>query len=99
VNLVFMGMGEPFLNYDNFMGAVRLLVREVALSPQRMTVSTSGIVPGIELFAQEPPELRPKLAISLTRPTTDSRRNHAYQPQVAHRGGRGCGAQGAAQNP
>ena len=48
VNLVFMGMGEPFLNYDNFMAAVRLLVEEVGLSPQRMTVSTSGIVPGIE---------------------------------------------------
>ena len=51
VNLVFMGMGEPFLNYDNFMAAVRLLVEEVGLSPQRMTVSTSGIVPGIERFA------------------------------------------------
>ena len=68
MNLVFMGMGEPFLNYDNFMGAVRLLVREVGLSPQRMTVSTSGIVPGIERFAQEPPEVRPKLAISLNAP-------------------------------
>jgi 23S rRNA (adenine2503-C2)-methyltransferase len=68
VNLVFMGMGEPFLNYDNFMAAVRLLVEEVGLSPQRMTVSTSGIVPGIERFAQEPPELRPKLAISLNAP-------------------------------
>jgi 23S rRNA (adenine2503-C2)-methyltransferase len=68
VNLVFMGMGEPFLNYDNFMGAVRLLVREVGLSPQRMTVSTSGIVPGIERFAQEPVELRPKLAVSLNAP-------------------------------
>jgi 23S rRNA (adenine2503-C2)-methyltransferase len=68
VNLVFMGMGEPFLNYDNFMGAVRLLVREVGLSPQRMTVSTSGIVPGIERFAQEPPEFRPRLAISLNAP-------------------------------
>jgi len=68
VNLVFMGMGEPFLNYDHFMGAVRLLVREVGLSPQRMTVSTSGIVPGIERFAQEPAELRPKLAISLNAP-------------------------------
>ena len=65
LNLVFMGMGEPFLNYDNFMGAVRLLVREVGLSPQRMTVSTSGIVPGIERFAAEPGEFRPKLAISL----------------------------------
>jgi 23S rRNA (adenine2503-C2)-methyltransferase len=68
VNLVFMGMGEPFLNYDNFMAAVRLLVREVGLSPQRMTVSTSGIVPGIEHFAQEPHELRPRLAISLNAP-------------------------------
>jgi 23S rRNA (adenine2503-C2)-methyltransferase len=68
VNLVFMGMGEPFLNFDNFMGAVRLLVTEVGLSPQRMTVSTSGIVPGIERFAQEPMEFRPKLAISLNAP-------------------------------
>ena len=68
VNLVFMGMGEPFLNYDNFMAAVRLLVEEVGLSPQRMTVSTSGIVPGIERFAAEPAEVRPKLAISLNAP-------------------------------
>jgi 23S rRNA (adenine2503-C2)-methyltransferase len=68
VNLVFMGMGEPFLNYANFMAAVRLLVEEVGLSPQRMTVSTSGIVPGIEQFAQEPTETRPKLAISLNAP-------------------------------
>ena len=68
VNLVFMGMGEPFLNYDSFMAAVRLLVEEVGLSPRRMTVSTSGIVPGIERFAQEPAELRPKLAISLNAP-------------------------------
>jgi 23S rRNA (adenine2503-C2)-methyltransferase len=68
VNLVFMGMGEPFLNYDSFMGAVRLLVKEVGLSPQRMTVSTSGIVPGIERFAGEAAEVRPKLAISLNAP-------------------------------
>jgi 23S rRNA (adenine2503-C2)-methyltransferase len=68
VNLVFMGMGEPFLNYDNFMAAVRLLVREVGLSPRRMTVSTSGIVPGIEKFAKEPLDVRPRLAISLNAP-------------------------------
>ncbi len=73
VNLVFMGMGEPFLNYDNFMGAVRLLVDEVGLSPQRMTVSTSGIVPGIERFAEEPANLRPKLAISLNAPNDEIR--------------------------
>ncbi len=68
VNLVFMGMGEPFLNYDHFMAAVRLLVEEVGISPLRMTVSTSGIVPGIERFAQEPDSVRPKLAISLNAP-------------------------------
>jgi 23S rRNA (adenine2503-C2)-methyltransferase len=68
VNLVFMGMGEPFLNYDNWIRAVRLLVKEVGISPQRMTVSTSGIVPGIERLAEEPAETRPKLAISLNAP-------------------------------
>jgi 23S rRNA (adenine2503-C2)-methyltransferase len=73
INLVFMGMGEPLLNYENFMAAVRLLVREAGLSPRRMTVSTSGIVPGIEQLAQEPPELRPHLAISLNAPEDDLR--------------------------
>ncbi|HWE84380.1 MAG TPA: 23S rRNA (adenine(2503)-C(2))-methyltransferase RlmN [Terracidiphilus sp.] len=73
MNLVFMGMGEPFLNYDNFMAAVRLLVEEAGLSPQRMTVSTSGIVPGIERFALEPDETRPKLAISLNAPNNEVR--------------------------
>ena len=73
VNLVFMGMGEPFLNYDNFLAAVRLLVREAGLSPKRMTVSTSGIVPGIERFALEPAEIRPKLAISLNAPNDQVR--------------------------
>ncbi|RXS94409.1 23S rRNA (adenine(2503)-C(2))-methyltransferase RlmN [Silvibacterium dinghuense] len=63
INLVFMGMGEPFLNYDAFMDAVRLLVNEVGIAESRMTVSTSGIVPGIERFATEP--VRPKLALSL----------------------------------
>jgi 23S rRNA (adenine2503-C2)-methyltransferase len=73
LNLVFMGMGEPFLNYDHFMAAVRLLVEEAGMSPQRMTVSTSGVVPGIERFAQEPAEIRPKLAISLNAPNNEVR--------------------------
>jgi 23S rRNA (adenine2503-C2)-methyltransferase len=73
VNIVFMGMGEPLLNYDNWMAAVRLLVEEVGISPQRMTVSTSGIVPGIARFAEEPPEVRPKLAISLNAPNDSIR--------------------------
>ncbi|HYH00428.1 MAG TPA: 23S rRNA (adenine(2503)-C(2))-methyltransferase RlmN [Terriglobales bacterium] len=63
INLVFMGMGEPFLNYDNFMQAVHLLVDGVGIPESRMTVSTAGIVPRIYDFAKEP--VRPKLAISL----------------------------------
>ncbi|MGA3222827.1 MAG: 23S rRNA (adenine(2503)-C(2))-methyltransferase RlmN [Acidobacteriaceae bacterium] len=66
INLVFMGMGEPFLNYDEFMAAVRLLVNEASLAESRMTVSTSGIVPGILRLAGEP--VRPRLAISLNAP-------------------------------
>ncbi len=73
VNLVFMGMGEPLLNYDNWMAAVRLLAKEVGISPQRMTVSTSGVVPGIERLAGDPPEVRPKLAISLNAPNDEIR--------------------------
>ena len=63
INLVFMGMGEPFLNYDEFMKSVRLLVEGMGIPESRMTVSTSGILPGIERFAQE--TVRPKLALSL----------------------------------
>jgi 23S rRNA (adenine2503-C2)-methyltransferase len=66
INLVFMGMGEPFLNYDEFMAAVRLLVNETGLAESRMTVSTSGIVPGILRLATE--AVRPRLAISLNAP-------------------------------
>ncbi|MFZ1133424.1 MAG: 23S rRNA (adenine(2503)-C(2))-methyltransferase RlmN [Candidatus Korobacteraceae bacterium] len=63
INLVFMGQGEPFLNYDNFMQAVRMLVTEAGIPASRMTVSTSGIVPRIADFGAE--EVRPKLAVSL----------------------------------
>ncbi len=63
VNIVFMGMGEPFLNYDNFMKSVRLLVAGVGIPESRMTVSTAGIVPRIRDFGRE--AVRPRLAISL----------------------------------
>ena len=63
VNLVFMGQGEPFLNYENFIKAVRLLVEGAGIPESRMTVSTSGIVPRIADFGRE--GVRPKLAISL----------------------------------
>jgi 23S rRNA (adenine2503-C2)-methyltransferase len=71
VNLVFMGMGEPFLNYDNFIKAVRLLVEEVGIAESRMTVSTAGIVPRIHDFGLEP--IRPKLAISLNASNDETR--------------------------
>src|SRR5205085_1063435 len=63
VNLVFMGMGEPFLNYENFIKAVRLLVDGLGIPQSRMTVSTAGIVPRIYDLGTE--SVRPKLAISL----------------------------------
>ena len=71
INLVFMGMGEPFLNYDNFVKSVGLLVEGVGIPQSRMTVSTAGIVPRIYDFAQEP--IRPKLAISLNASNDASR--------------------------
>jgi len=71
INLVFMGMGEPFLNYENFMKAVRLLVQEVGIAESRMTVSTAGIVPRIYDFGLE--NIRPKLAISLNAPNDELR--------------------------
>ncbi len=71
VNIVFMGMGEPFLNYVPFMKAVRLLVEGVGFSESRMTVSTSGIVPRIHEFGGE--AVRPKLAISLNAPNDEIR--------------------------
>jgi 23S rRNA (adenine2503-C2)-methyltransferase len=66
INLVFMGMGEPFLNYENFIKAARLLVEAVGITERRMTVSTAGIVPRIRDFGGE--AIRPKLAISLNAP-------------------------------
>lgn len=64
-NVVLMGQGEPLLNYDAVMAAVRILLdqRAVRLAPRHVTLSTSGIVPGIERLARE--KVRPKLAISL----------------------------------
>jgi 23S rRNA (adenine2503-C2)-methyltransferase len=72
-NVVFMGMGEPLHNYDRVMAAIRLLVdpHGGALSWRRITVSTSGLVPGIERLAREP--VRPRLAVSLNATTDDLR--------------------------
>jgi 23S rRNA (adenine2503-C2)-methyltransferase len=64
-NLVLMGQGEPLLNFDNTFSALRIVLDKegVGLSPKHVTLSTSGVIPGIERMAQEP--MRPKLAISL----------------------------------
>jgi 23S rRNA (adenine2503-C2)-methyltransferase len=72
--IVFMGMGEPLLNYDAVMRAFRIMVDAKAfrLPPRRITLSTAGLVPGIDRLAQESP--RPRLAISLGA-TTDARRD------------------------
>ncbi|MBZ5702649.1 MAG: 23S rRNA (adenine(2503)-C(2))-methyltransferase RlmN [Acidobacteriia bacterium] len=72
-NVVLMGQGEPLLNYDAVMGAVRILLDQqgVGLSPRHVSLSTSGIVPGIERLAQE--KVRPRLAISLNASNDEQR--------------------------
>ena len=73
-NIVLMGQGEPLLNYDATLQAVRLLADPdgMAIPQRRLTLSTSGILPGIRRLAQE--EVRPKLALSLNA-TTDEQRD------------------------
>jgi 23S rRNA (adenine2503-C2)-methyltransferase len=64
-NVVLMGQGEPFLNYDAVMMGLRILLdpEGMAISPKHVTLSTSGIIPGIERMGNE--RVRPKLAVSL----------------------------------
>ena len=73
-NIVLMGQGEPLLNFEPVMAALRILLAPegVGISPKHVTLSTSGIVPGIERLAQE--KVRPKLAISLNA-SNDEQRN------------------------
>jgi 23S rRNA (adenine2503-C2)-methyltransferase len=72
-NVVLMGQGEPLLNYDATMAAVRILLdpKGVGLGPRHITLSTSGIVPGIERLGQE--KIRPSLAISLNASSNEQR--------------------------
>ena len=73
-NVVVMGMGEPLLNYDNTVVALRALMdpQGFAVAPRKLTLSTVGILPALEKLMQEP--VRPNLAISLHAPTKDLRR-------------------------
>ncbi len=74
LNIVMMGQGEPLLNLENVLKATRLLAdpKGMAISPRRITVSTSGIIPKIAEMARA--EVRPKLAISLNASTEEQRR-------------------------
>jgi 23S rRNA (adenine2503-C2)-methyltransferase len=72
-NIVLMGQGEPLLNFEPVIAAVRIMLdpEGMAISPKYTTLSTSGIVPGIERLAQE--KIRPKLAISLNASNDEQR--------------------------
>jgi 23S rRNA (adenine2503-C2)-methyltransferase len=74
VTLVFMGMGEPLHNLDHVHRAITVLCHEegASLSPGRITVSTAGLVSGIERLARMVP--RPQLAVSVNA-TTDAARS------------------------
>jgi 23S rRNA (adenine2503-C2)-methyltransferase len=73
LNVVVMGMGEPMHNYDNVMRAVRLMMDSegMDLSSRRITLSTSGVVPGLHRLASEP--VIPNLAVSLNATTDEVR--------------------------
>jgi 23S rRNA (adenine2503-C2)-methyltransferase len=74
INIVMMGQGEPLLNLNNVLKATRLLTdaKGLGLSPRRITLSTSGIIPRIaEMGAAD---VRPRLAISLNASTEEQRR-------------------------
>jgi 23S rRNA (adenine2503-C2)-methyltransferase len=74
LNIVMMGQGEPLLNLPDVVKATRILADPagVGLSPRRITLSTSGIVPKMAELGREP--VRPKLAISLNASTEEMRR-------------------------
>lgn len=72
-NIVYMGMGEPFLNYDNLKTSIEFITHQdkIAIANRRVTVSTCGIVPGINKFTQDFPQT--SLAISLHAPNDEVR--------------------------
>ena len=74
MNVVFMGMGEPLLNFDNLIATLDVMYRNIA--PKRITVSTSGIIPGIDALAEL--DRRPNLAISINAP--DRQRREEIMP-------------------
>lgn len=71
-HIVLMGMGEPLLNYENVLQAIRILNVECGIAMRHITLSTVGIVPNIERLAEE--NLQLTLAVSLHAPTDTLRR-------------------------
>jgi 23S rRNA (adenine2503-C2)-methyltransferase len=71
-NIVFMGMGEPFLNYNNVINAAKFLNHKMGFGSRRITISTAGIVPKIRKIAEEDHQF--KLAISLNAVTEIERK-------------------------
>jgi len=73
-NVVMMGMGEPLLNYEATVAALRVLMDDegFGVPPRKLTLSTVGVLPALEKLAQE--RLRPNLAISLHAPDPGLRR-------------------------
>ncbi|MFZ3058059.1 MAG: 23S rRNA (adenine(2503)-C(2))-methyltransferase RlmN [Minisyncoccales bacterium] len=72
-NIVFMGMGEPFLNYNNVLAAIHTLnsPEYFNIGSRKISVSTSGIIEGIERFTNE--DLQVNLSISLHAPNDELR--------------------------
>lgn len=70
-NIVYMGMGEPLLNYDNVLASVRMLNKVVGIAMRQITISTVGIVPKIKQLATE--KLQLTLALSLHAPNDELR--------------------------
>lgn len=79
-NIVYMGMGEPLLNYAEVMESIRLLTQRIGLSPRRITISTAGIAKMIQRLADE--EVKFNLALSLH--AADDQKRHEIMPINEH---------------
>ena len=73
-NIVFMGQGEPLLNLDNVLKALEIFNNDFQIGARRITISTSGIIPGINRLAEM--DLQSTLAISLHAP------NHKLRSEI-----------------
>jgi len=80
-NVVFMGMGEPFLNYQSVLEAIKIFNEKLAISARKISVSTSGITPGITKFTKE--KIQANLALSLHAPN-DKLRSKLMPVNIQH---------------